>query len=81
MVSILAPVLSGAESPPLELEVVTKSGQRLILDVRVTPLKRDKDVIGAIAVLRDITERKQARQSCRRARASTVWWLRMFRTS
>ena len=65
MVSILAPVLSGAESPPLELEVVTKSGQRLILDVRVTPLKRDKDVIGAIAVLRDITERKQAEAELR----------------
>ena len=59
MASILAPVLSGSESPPLELEVVTKSGQRLILDVRVTPLERDKGVIGAIAVLRDITELKQ----------------------
>jgi len=60
MVSIFAPVLSGDEAPLLELEVVTKSGQRLMLDVRVTPLKRDNDVIGAIAVLRDTTERKRA---------------------
>ncbi len=63
MTCILAPVLSGAESPPLELEVVTKSGQRLILDVRVTPLERDKGVIGAIAVLRDITELKRTVQT------------------
>jgi PAS domain S-box-containing protein/putative nucleotidyltransferase with HDIG domain len=65
MMSIFAPVLSGEAAPPLELEVVTKSGQRLILDVRVTPLKRDKDVIGAIAVLRDITERRQAEADLR----------------
>jgi PAS domain S-box-containing protein/putative nucleotidyltransferase with HDIG domain len=60
MMSIFAPVLSGEAAPPLELETVTKSGQKLILDVRVTPLRRDNDVIGAIAVLRDITERKRA---------------------
>jgi PAS domain S-box-containing protein/putative nucleotidyltransferase with HDIG domain len=58
--SIFAPVLSGDEAPLLELEVVTKSGQTLMLDVRVTPLRRDNDVIGAIAVLRDTTERKLA---------------------
>jgi len=87
MVSLFAPVLSGAETPPLELEVVTKSGQRLILDVRVTPLKRDEDVIGAIAVLRDITERRQAeaalRESERRYRlvaesvSDTIWTMDM----
>ena len=60
MMSIVTPVSSGEDAPPVEMEVVVKSGQKLILDVRVTPLKRDKDVIGAIAVLRDITERKRA---------------------
>jgi PAS domain S-box-containing protein/putative nucleotidyltransferase with HDIG domain len=60
MASVFAPVLSGVEAPPLELEVTTKSGQRLILEVRVSPLKKGDEVVGSIAVLRDITERKRA---------------------
>ncbi len=42
MASVFAPILSGMEAPPLELEVTTKSGQRLILEVRVSPLKKDE---------------------------------------
>jgi PAS domain S-box-containing protein len=60
MMSVFAPVLSGENAPPMELEVATKTGQRLVLDVRVTPLKKGLDVVGSIAVLRDITERKRA---------------------
>ena len=60
MMSVFGPVLSGDDAPPMELEVATKSGRRLVLDVRVTPLKKGLDVVGAIAVLRDITERKRA---------------------
>jgi PAS domain S-box-containing protein len=60
MMSVFGPVLSGEGAPPMELEVATRSGQRLVLDVRVSPLKRGLDVVGAIAVLRDITERKRA---------------------
>jgi PAS domain S-box-containing protein/putative nucleotidyltransferase with HDIG domain len=60
MMSVFAPVLQGDEAPPMELEVATKSGERLVLDVRVTPLKKGLDVVGGIAVLRDITARKRA---------------------
>lgn len=60
MSSVFAPVLSGVDSLPLELEVATRSGQRLILEVRVSPLKMRGEVVGSIAVLRDITERKRA---------------------
>jgi PAS domain S-box-containing protein/putative nucleotidyltransferase with HDIG domain len=60
MASVFAPVLSGLEAPPLELEVTTKSGQRLVLETRVSPLKKDSVVVGSIAVVRDITERKRA---------------------
>ena len=60
MMTVFAPILSGTEASPLELEVTTKSGQRLILEVRVSPLKKGDEVVGSIAVLRDITERKRA---------------------
>ena len=62
MASVFAPILSGMEAPPLELDVTTKSGQRLTLEVRVSPLKMRGDVVGCIAVVRDITERKRAQE-------------------
>ncbi len=62
MASVFAPILAGVEAPPLELEVTTKSGQRLVLEVRVSPLKKHDGVVGSIAVVRDITERKRAQE-------------------
>ncbi|MBN2100146.1 MAG: PAS domain S-box protein [Dehalococcoidia bacterium] len=61
MASVFAPVLAGMDSPPLELEVETKSGEKLVLEARVSPLKKGggSEVVGSIAVLRDITERKR----------------------
>jgi PAS domain S-box-containing protein/putative nucleotidyltransferase with HDIG domain len=66
MASVFAPILSGMEAPPLELEVATKSGQRLILEARVSPLMKDCEVVGSIAVVRDITERKLAQGELQR---------------
>ncbi len=45
MAALFAAVSSGKNPPPVEMEVAVKSGERLILDVRVTPLKRDNDVV------------------------------------
>jgi PAS domain S-box-containing protein/putative nucleotidyltransferase with HDIG domain len=62
MATVFAPVLAGMDSPPLELEVQTKSGQKLVLEARVAPLKKNDEVVGSIAVVIDITERKQAQE-------------------
>ncbi|MDM8000770.1 MAG: PAS domain S-box protein [Dehalococcoidia bacterium] len=66
MESAFAPLLSGMDAPPLELEVTTKPGQKLILEVRVSPLKMRGDVVGSIAVVRDITERKRTQEELQR---------------
>jgi PAS domain S-box-containing protein/putative nucleotidyltransferase with HDIG domain len=63
MASVFAPVLAGLDSPPLELEVETKFGDKLVLEARVSPLKKIDEVIGSIAVIRDITDRKHAEEA------------------
>ncbi len=65
MVDVFVPVISGKASPIMEVKCATKSGGRLDLEIRVTPLKKDNDVVGIIAVLRDITERRRAEEGLR----------------
>ena len=65
MVNIFVPVISGKASPVMEVKCATKSGAMLDLEIRVSSLKNDNEVIGIIAVLRDITERRRAEQGLR----------------
>jgi PAS domain S-box-containing protein len=65
MVNIFVPVISGKASPVMEVKCATKSGGKLDLEIRVSSLKKDNEVIGIIAVLRDITERRRAEEGLR----------------
>ncbi len=65
MVNVFVPVISGKASPVMEVQCATKAGAKLDLEIRVSPLKRDEEVIGIIAVLRDITERRRAEDGLR----------------
>ncbi len=65
MVNVFVPVISGKASPVLEVKCATKSGGKLDLEIRVSPLKNENEVIGIIAVLRDITERRRAEEGLR----------------
>ncbi len=58
-------ILSGEGEAYFELEAVVRSGDKLSLEVRVNPLKYGGNLVGAIAVLRDITTRRETEELLR----------------
>ena|GEM_PF-388357 len=58
-------IQSGQGETSFELEAVVKTGERLCLEVRVNPLKYGENLVGGIAVLRDITARRKAEELLR----------------
>ena len=60
-----AKILSGEGETSFEVEVAIKSGEKVCLEVRVNPLKYGDSLVGAIAVLRDITARRKAEEMVR----------------
>ena len=52
----------GEGSRPYEVEILTKDGERVPVEIRLAPLYRDGQVIGAQVIARDIRERKQLEQ-------------------
>jgi len=58
-------ILSGEEVPAFECEAYTKSGMKLNLEIHVAPFFLRKKMVGSVAVMRDITERKKAEDALR----------------
>jgi len=54
--------ISGIDVPPYEVELITKDGERKVVEISATVLKRGDKVVGDVAILRDITERKRAEE-------------------
>jgi len=52
--------ISGIDVPPYEVEMITKSGKKKFVEISATPLMKEDKIIGDVAILRDITERKKA---------------------
>ena len=49
----------GGKIKPYEVEVITKSGKKIYMEINATPLKKDGEIIGDIVIFRDITSRKK----------------------
>jgi len=62
MITVFGKLLKGQEIT-YEAEVSTKKGEKKIIQVRNSILKKDGKVEGVIVILRDITERKKAKES------------------
>jgi PAS domain S-box-containing protein len=54
--------VADAPVPPYEIEMVKKNGELLTLEVNARAMKKDGRVIGDLAILRDVTERKQTEE-------------------
>ena len=59
--------LSGQPTPPLEIEMITKQGERVPLELLARPVKREREIVGMIGIARDIIERKQAEEALRKS--------------
>lgn len=51
--------IAGFNVPPYEVEMVTKSGEWLTIEINAVAMRREGKVIGDLAILRDVTERKR----------------------
>ncbi len=65
MFSAQARTLAGHDVPPFEIEAIADSSRKLDVEVRISPMKREAKVVGAIAAIRDITKRRQAEEKLR----------------
>jgi len=60
MVANFAKLLAGKPIPTFEVEVSTKAGKKLDVEMRGSVLRKGGKVAGMIGVMRDITDRKRA---------------------
>ncbi len=61
--------LAGEQVHPFEISYDTGGGQRLVVEVNLSPIVRDGEVVGVLGVSRDVTERRQAEEEIRRLNA------------
>jgi PAS domain S-box-containing protein len=57
--------LRGQPTPPIEIEMITKGGEKVPLELLGTPIKRGRRVVEIIGMARDITGRKRAEEAYR----------------
>ena len=55
----------GVNVPPYEIELFKKTGELVTFEVNARALRKDGRIVGDLAILRDVTERKQAEQALR----------------
>jgi PAS domain S-box-containing protein len=60
--------LKGKETPAIEVEIITKEGERKPLELLGRPVKRRGKVVEIVGVARSISERKQTEEALREAR-------------
>ncbi|MFQ6102094.1 MAG: GAF domain-containing protein [Anaerolineae bacterium] len=69
MLSNFATLISGQQVPPFAVEVYTKAGEKLDVELRGSLLRQRGKIVGMIGVMRDITERKRAEEEVRQRTA------------
>jgi diguanylate cyclase (GGDEF)-like protein/PAS domain S-box-containing protein len=72
MLAAFKQVISGQQPPPYEVEVYTRTGKKLAVEIHGSLLKKGEGKAGVVAVLRDITERKQLEALLLRERETFV---------
>ena len=65
MITAFAKTMAGQQSPPYEVEGYIKTGEKWIAEIHSSQLKKGGKIVGAIAVIRDITERKKMEEELR----------------
>jgi len=55
--------MAGLDVPPYEIEVLNKNGDVVNIEINARPLKKGKNIIGDLVLLRDITARKKTEKA------------------
>ncbi|MBW1742322.1 MAG: PAS domain S-box protein [Deltaproteobacteria bacterium] len=61
--------IQGIESAPFEAQLKARGGKRLYLDILSSPLRGDGNIVGVVAILRNITARRVAIEERKRLEA------------
>lgn len=67
---------TGENSASHELEIVTRDGQRVALEINTHIITRDGHPVGLQGIARDITERKKTEEALQQAKAKLEAWVR-----
>jgi PAS domain S-box-containing protein len=70
-------IRTGLAQPPYELELRTKDGRILWVEVHEAPVVKNGRTVAVVGALADITERKLAEEGKRRAEAQLQWAQKM----
>ena len=63
MISVFSKLRKGIDVPPYEIELYSKSGEKKISEISNSFLRKEGKCVRIIAVMKDITERKQAEEA------------------
>jgi PAS domain S-box-containing protein len=55
-------MMVGIHPPPCEVKAISKNGRSFIFEVRASTISKDGEVVGSVAVVRNVTERKKAEE-------------------
>ncbi|MBW2035736.1 MAG: PAS domain S-box protein [Deltaproteobacteria bacterium] len=67
MLSAFAKTVSGQHVEPYEVEFHTKQGKKINAEIHGSPFRKRGKVVGAVAVMRDVSERKQAEETLKQS--------------
>jgi diguanylate cyclase (GGDEF)-like protein/PAS domain S-box-containing protein len=70
MLANFTKLISGKEVPPFDVEVYTKSGEKLITELHGSLLRKQGKVAGMVGIIRDISERRQTEELLKKERES-----------
>ncbi|MGB5933424.1 MAG: PAS domain S-box protein [Anaerolineae bacterium] len=63
--NVFQKAMRGQPTPPIKIEMITKEGGRVPLELLGSPVKRGRRIVEILGIVRDITERKRAEEALR----------------
>ncbi len=63
----LAVIANGKNVERLETEMLRKDGSQISVEINASPIMREERIVGALGILRDVTERKQVEKALRQS--------------